>query len=136
MVIGFLLNGVGAAIYAKARARLPPGQLPPPEVRLPTMILGGALVPIGLFIFAWTATPDVHWAVPVVFSSFFGMGYLLIFTSILLYLIDSYSLHAASAVAANSVMRCTFGAAFPLFARDMFEGLGVHWAGSCKPINI
>ncbi|ORX34296.1 major facilitator superfamily domain-containing protein [Kockovaella imperatae] len=130
MVIGYILNGVGKAIYIKAMAKLPKGQLPPAEIRLPTMILGGLLVPIGLFIFAWTATPNVHWAVPVVFSSFFGMGYLLIFTSILLYLIDSYALHAASAVAANSVMRCLFGAAFPLFATRMFDRLGVHWAGS------
>ena len=130
MILGFLLNGLGAAIYVKAKAKLPAGQLPPPEVRLPPMMLGGILVPISLFIFAWTATPNVHWAVPVVFSSFFGAGYVMIFTSILLYLIDSYALYSASVVAGNSVMRFGFGATFPLFSTYMFNALGVHWAVS------
>ena len=130
MIIGFFLNGLGSAIYAKEKAKLPPGQLPAPEVRLPSMILGGILVPFSLFIFAWTATPKIHWAVPVIFSSFFGAGYVMIFTSILLYLIDSYSLYAASAVAGNSVMRLAFGASFPLFATYMFDALGVQWAVS------
>src|ERR1700712_1511981 len=37
---------------------------------------------------------------------------------------------AASVLAANSVLRSTFGAAFPLFATYMFKTLGIHWASS------
>lgn len=34
---------------------------------------------------------------------------------------------AASAVAANTIMRSVFGAVFPLFATYMFNGIGVNW---------
>jgi MFS transporter, DHA1 family, multidrug resistance protein len=37
---------------------------------------------------------------------------------------------AASAVAANLIMRSLVGAGFPLFARQMFHNLGVQWAGT------
>ncbi|KAM6510988.1 hypothetical protein FSOLCH5_011434 [Fusarium solani] len=37
---------------------------------------------------------------------------------------------AASVLAANSVLRSLFGAAFPLFTPHMYENLGVQWAGS------
>jgi hypothetical protein len=37
-------------------------------------ILGGPLVTIGLFIFAWTTYPDVHWIAPIIGSALFGAG--------------------------------------------------------------
>lgn len=37
-------------------------------------ILGGPLVTIGLFIFAWTIYPDVHWIAPIIGSAVFGAG--------------------------------------------------------------
>jgi hypothetical protein len=37
-------------------------------------ILGGPLVTIGLFIFAWTVYPDVHWIAPIIGSAVFGAG--------------------------------------------------------------
>lgn len=33
-------------------------------------------------------------------------------------------------MAANSALRSLFGAAFPLFTRQMYGKLGVHWASS------
>jgi hypothetical protein len=39
-------------------------------------------------------------------------------------------LYAASALAANSILRSLFGAAFPLFTPDMYRNLGIHWASS------
>lgn len=42
------------------------------------------------------------------------------------YLIDSYTIFAASVLAANSVMRSIFGATFPLFTTQMFAGLGIQ----------
>lgn len=38
--------------------------------------------------------------------------------------------YAASILAANSVLRSVFGAAFPLFTEKMYENLGIHWASS------
>ena len=39
-------------------------------------------------------------------------------------------LSAASVFAANTILRSAVGAAFPLFARQMFDDLGVQWAGT------
>lgn len=33
-------------------------------------------------------------------------------------------------LAANSVLRSLFGAAFPLFTKYMYDDLGIHWASS------
>lgn len=41
----------------------------PPEARLPMCALGGVLIPIGLFAFAWTSTSSVHWIAPIICSS-------------------------------------------------------------------
>jgi MFS family permease len=45
-----------------------------PEYRLPPAIAGGILVPIGLFMFGWTTYSSVHWIVPIIGSTIFGMG--------------------------------------------------------------
>ncbi|KAI4151228.1 MAG: hypothetical protein LQ340_003613, partial [Diploschistes diacapsis] len=46
------------------------------------------------------------------------------------YLIDAYTIYAASVLAANSVLRSLFGFAFPLFTNQMYTRLGIHWASS------
>jgi hypothetical protein len=38
--------------------------------------------------------------------------------------------YAASVLAANSMLRSLFGAAFPLFTTQMYEKLGDQWASS------
>lgn len=130
MFMGFIMNKLQLVFYSKARA-VTPAHLPVlPEVRLKTCCIGAILVPISLFWFAWTSKPNVHWIVPIIASVPFGTGYLLIFTSILLYLIDTYTIFAASALAANTVMRAAFGAAFPLFGTYMYKNLGADWAGT------
>ena len=37
---------------------------------------------------------------------------------------------AASAIAANTFLRSIAAAGFPLFARQMFNGMGIQWAGT------
>lgn len=54
----------------------------------------------------------------------------LVFLGIMNYLIDAYTIFAASVLAANSVLRSIFGAVFPLFTTYMYEDLGIHWASS------
>ena len=55
---------------------------------------------------------------------------MLIFVSYMAYLIDVYLMYAASALAANTVVRSACGAAAPLFTRQMFDALGVACGGS------
>jgi len=101
-----------------------------PEARLPMCIVGGIALPIGLFWFAWTNSPSLPWAASVVASIPFGFGMVLIFLSIMNYLIDSYTIFAASVLAGNGIIRSVFGAAFPLFTSQMYNRLGNHWASS------
>lgn len=60
--------------------------VPEPEFRLASSILGAVLVPIGLFWFAWTSLPWVHWILPIIGSGIYGCGTLLIFNGIFTFL--------------------------------------------------
>lgn len=102
----------------------------PPESRLPPVILASICIPIGLFWFAWTTFTSVHWMASIAACVPFGFGVILIYLGTLSYLIDSYTIFAASVLAANSVMRSGFGAIFPLFTTYMYRGLGNQWASS------
>ncbi|EPY49499.1 spermidine family transporter [Schizosaccharomyces cryophilus OY26] len=95
---------------------------PAPEARLPAMMLGCIVFPIGIFWLAWT--------VPTLSGSFVGFGIITIFQQSINYIVDCYSGVSASAIAANTLFRSSFGAAFPLFTTQMFNNLGIGWAGS------
>lgn len=103
---------------------------PQPEARLPHLIVLSWLIPLGLFWFAWTALPPKHWISGIIAGIPFGLGLVPLFLGITSYLTDCYGQYAASALAANAVLRSLFGAAFPLFARQMYERLGTPWATS------
>jgi DHA1 family multidrug resistance protein-like MFS transporter len=55
---------------------------------------------------------------------------LVIFVVFVNYIIDSYLKYAASAIAANTILRSACAAASPLFTQYMFDTLGVGGAGS------
>ncbi|EPQ50360.1 MFS polyamine transporter [Gloeophyllum trabeum ATCC 11539] len=95
-----------------------------PEYRLPSMVPGTILLPAGLFIAGWTARRDIHWIVPDIGIAFIGAGQILNFQSIQTYVIDAFTLHAASALAAVSCLRSLAGFGFPLFAPAMYNALG------------
>ncbi|KAJ5698846.1 MFS multidrug transporter [Penicillium macrosclerotiorum] len=99
-----------------------------PEERLIPMMIGGILLPIGMFWFAWTSSPGIIWVPQALSGVFLGAGVLLIFLQGLNYIIDVYTVYANSAIAANSFFRSWLGAVFPLFASAMFHNLGVNWA--------
>ncbi|CCD24797.1 polyamine transporter TPO1 NDAI_0D04840 [Naumovozyma dairenensis CBS 421] len=102
-----------------------------PEARLLLMILPSIFFPIGILWFCWTGNyPEkIHFMVPTVAGGFIGFGLIGIFLPCLNYIIESYLLLAASAVAANTFLRSGFGAVFPLFAGYMFHNLGIGWSG-------
>lgn len=102
----------------------------PPEARLVPCLIASITIPVGLFWFAWTNSPSIHWMAPIAAGAPFGFGMVLVFLSIMNYLIDAYTIFAASVLAANSVLRSCFGAAFPLFTTYMYQNLGIHWASS------
>jgi len=132
IAVGMLI-GVGYAIWDNKRYMRVEDEHDgeaPPEARLPPGMVGCVALPIGLFWFAWTNYTSIHWSVCIIGSAPFGFGMVLVFLSCMNYLIDSYTIYAASVLAANSVLRSLFGAAFPLFTTQMYSTLGIHWASS------
>lgn len=98
--------------------------------RLPLACLGGPLYVISLFWLGWSASPHIHWIVPMLAGVPFGMGFMLIFMALLNYITDAYEVYAASGMAATSCCRSIFGALLPLAAAPMYKSLGVSWASS------
>nr|POF26335.1 putative transporter [Quercus suber] len=102
--------------------------VPVPEWRLPVSMVGGIFFSIGLFWLGWTGyTSSIPWIVPSLAGLALGFGIYTVFLQCLNYIIDAYLMFAASAIAANTIMRSLFGAVFPLFATYMFEGIGINW---------
>ncbi|KAI0829409.1 MFS general substrate transporter [Trametes gibbosa] len=96
----------------------------PPEARLIMAQMGAILAPLGLYIMAFTTYKQVHWIAPIIGSIPFGSGVYYIFTGVFTYLVTAYRPIAASAMAANSAVRSSFAAVFPLFAGAMYHRLG------------
>ncbi|KAK9494577.1 major facilitator superfamily domain-containing protein [Lipomyces doorenjongii] len=103
---------------------------PPPEVRLIPMMVSCRLVPIGLFIFAWTSYPHLIWVGPCLAGFPCGLGFCVLYNSANNYIVDSYQHHAASALAAKTFLRSIWGATVPLFTIQMYRRLGNEWGGS------
>lgn len=117
-----------------------------PEYRLPPMIPGTFFIPAALFIYGWTAEKKTHWIVPIIGTSFLGVGMLFSFVrpaqptpsietdprqmTVSTYLVDAYTIYAASAMAANAVFRSLVGALLPLAGGPMYQMLGLGWGNS------
>ncbi|KAF2746861.1 synaptic vesicle transporter [Sporormia fimetaria CBS 119925] len=103
---------------------------PPPEARLIPMMISCWCIPIGLFIFAWTSYPRLHWAGPAFAGFPVGFGIILLYNSANNYLVDSYQHQAASALAAKTFLRSFWGAGVVLFTSQMYNRLGYQWAST------
>ncbi|KAG4413602.1 hypothetical protein IFR04_013268 [Cadophora malorum] len=101
-----------------------------PEFRVPLMIPGALLVPVGLFIYGWSADAHTHWIVPNIGAAIFSAGTIIGFQCIQTYIVDSYTRYAASAVGAATVLRSLAGFGFPLFAPYMYAKLHYGWGNS------
>ncbi|KAI9706222.1 MAG: hypothetical protein M1812_008245 [Candelaria pacifica] len=101
-----------------------------PEFRVPLMVPGSILVPIGLFWYGWSAQAHTHWIMPNIGATIFAAGSIMNFQSIQTYLVDAYTRYAASAISAAAVLRSLAGFGFPLFAPAMYNALDFGWGNS------
>lgn len=93
------------SIYNKHKVDPATGK-PPPEALIWSVCVAAVLIPIGIIWFAWTCEPRrAHWAVPICAGIPFGTGTSLVFIHGNNYLLNSYSIYAASALAGNAVVR-------------------------------
>lgn len=115
--------------YERESARWNPKPVPP-EFRIEMALYAGPLFALSFFWFAWTSFPHLSFWGPMLSGLLMGFSIQLIFLGLFNYIIDAYLSVAASALASSTVFRSMFGAAFPLFASDMYEALDPRWASS------
>ncbi|EGV66782.1 hypothetical protein CANTEDRAFT_112221 [Yamadazyma tenuis ATCC 10573] len=118
--------------YTKRKLR---GEYVPPEVFLPTMILGSISMPIGVFIFGWSATAKAHWMGPMIGAGIFCFGAFINFQTSFNYLGSSFPRYLASVFAGNAFLRSVIAGCFPLFGAPLFNNLAtpnypVGWGSS------
>ena len=101
-----------------------------PEYRVPLMLPGTILIPIGLIWYGWAGQAHAHWAVVDVGTGVFGFGTILSTQAMQQYVIESYPEQVASATAASQFLRSVFGFGFPLFAPALYTSLGYGWGNT------
>ncbi|KAH9886195.1 major facilitator superfamily transporter [Xylariomycetidae sp. FL2044] len=107
-----------------------------PEYRVPLMIPGAILIPMGLLIYGWTAESRTHWIVPDIGICIFGCGIILSTQALQAYVTEAYRKYVASASAASQFLRSIAGFAFPIFAPVMYGGLGYGWGNSILALTF
>ncbi|KAJ5908001.1 MFS general substrate transporter [Penicillium taxi] len=120
MLLGFVYTILDNQRYIKNQRRH--GGFASPEARLPPTMLASITIPVGLFWIAWTNSPSIHFMVSIVAGVPFGFGIVLVFLGVMNYLIDAYTIYAASVLAANSVLRSIFGAVSPFLLLICIKG--------------
>ncbi|RSM11747.1 hypothetical protein CDV31_006621 [Fusarium ambrosium] len=102
-----------------------------PEDRLILMKWLGITTPAGFFWYGWSAYYHTHWIVPILGTFFIGVGALFVIVPGQLYLVDCFGAEAAaSALAANLLIRCPFGAFLDLAAPSLYDKLDLCWGNS------
>ena len=115
--------------YAVAIKRYAPHPVPP-EVRMEVCTWAAPIFALAFFWFGWTSYPSISYWAPLMAGFPIGLSVVFIFLGLFNYTIDAYLAVAASALSAMTVVRSLFGAAFPLFATQMYETLNPRWAST------
>ncbi|KAI0881308.1 MFS general substrate transporter [Annulohypoxylon maeteangense] len=139
LVIGYTIAAqVGSRMMDKLWAYLEAkaGNNTAPEYRVPLMIPGAILIPVGLFIYGWTAEKHMHWIVPDIGIAILGCGIINNTQSLQAYVMDAYHDYVASASAASQFLRSIAGFAFPIFAPAMYNNLGYGWGNSLLALTF
>ncbi|PLB44946.1 MFS general substrate transporter [Aspergillus steynii IBT 23096] len=127
--IGLLAMGMFSDKLSNRLATASKSQLKP-EFRLSLMIPLALCMPIGLVWYGWTADKKAHWILPIIGTCWVGVGVVVSFTGVQAYLVDAFTTQAASAAAANTVLRSLMGAVLPLAGPSMYNTLGVGWGNT------
>lgn len=101
-----------------------------PEFRVPYLVPGVIITPLGLLLYGWAAQHGVVWPAVDAGAAVFTLGSFMATQMLVAYQFDEFVEHAASASAATRVVSYSLGFAFPIFAPDLFDRLGYGWGNS------
>ncbi|QKX55383.1 uncharacterized protein TRUGW13939_02475 [Talaromyces rugulosus] len=127
LVCALCLNRTYMMMKERAVRKGLPTETKYPQFRIPLMQVGACIVPLGLFIFAFTARTYVHWIAPLIGAAVFSAGMLITYVCVTTYLVDSFDQYAASALAAMTLVRSIMGCIFSLIGFRLYESLGYRW---------
>ncbi|CRG83296.1 putative transporter C530,02 [Talaromyces islandicus] len=132
LAIGFLVSlSIASVTNDKTHAHLTKKHgVAKPEYRLDSLVYGAIAIPIGFFIYGWTAERHVDSAVPIVATGLVGFGVMFTFIPFNVYMIDAYTKYAASAIAAGNILRSMSAALLPLVGIPLYNKLGYGWGNS------
>lgn len=106
------------------------GQVPP-EAMMSVVCIAAILIPLGELWFAWTCLPtSINPIISIAAGIPFGMGNGAVFIYASNYLVHSYGIYAASAMAGNAVVRSVLGGVMPLAGTALYTRLSANWAGT------
>jgi DHA1 family multidrug resistance protein-like MFS transporter len=80
---------------------------------------------IGLFMFGWTARESIHWIAPTIGIVIYAASVFVVMQCIFVYVPLSYPQYAASLFAGNDFLRSALACGSIMFARPLFNNLGV-----------
>lgn len=80
MLLGQAIMGFASDYLVKTAMRRNNGKMKP-EFRLPPMIPAAFFIPAGLFMYGWSSKYAVQWIVPIIGTSFVGLGLIGTFVS-------------------------------------------------------
>ncbi|KAF7546034.1 hypothetical protein G7Z17_g8717 [Cylindrodendrum hubeiense] len=124
-VVGLVIAGGTSDKLSKHLTKKNGGK-PKPEYRLPVLIIASVTVPLGLFIYGWTAEKNTHWMLPILGTGFLGVGMICAMMGTSVYLVDAYVQYAASAMSASTVLRSLMGALLPLAGGGNVRQAGIR----------
>ena len=122
-LIGIAIYVVYLALYLNPRIKA--NGFPVQEVRLVPALFAAFGPTIGLFIFAWTAAPQFPWIAPTIGITVYGATVFIVMQCIFVYVPLTYAQYAASLFAANDFFRSALACGSILFAKPLFDNLGV-----------
>jgi DHA1 family multidrug resistance protein-like MFS transporter len=114
-----------------ARVFLKRGTPAPLEYRLLPALVGGVFILASLFWIAWTASPNTHYASPILGTLLYVWGNMSVLISAISYLFDAYPPRGTlSALTAAACTRLACAGIVSLFIIPMIMGLTGAWAYS------
>jgi MFS family permease len=119
-------------IYARLKTKS--GGERRPEYRIPLMIPGCLMIPIGCLWYGWAAESRSYWLLTDFGCVVFACGLIVNGQATTSYLVDSYADYTASASAAATLARSIASFVFPIFAPQMYSTLGYGWGNSVLTI--
>ncbi|KAJ7147629.1 MFS polyamine transporter [Mycena crocata] len=123
-LVGFITSIYQERIYRKKLSEKGP------EARLYLACCSAVIFPMGMFLYAWSASPSVPWIVLELGIIVCVWGIFGVYVSVFSYLTDCYGPYASSALAAQSFLRNLTATGFPLFIEQMFRAWSYTWGNT------